>query len=121
MTFLHLFYKYNFEFCVAGLSIDRSLYHGACLLSEVHMKLLNYTEAQKCAEAALNLNPSNSKTALMFLIKPLAFSDQPDNWKRVVELSRVSTNLFHFVIFLKSGNLKFTFFILNGISLHITF
>uniref|UniRef100_A0A1B6DWI4 Tetratricopeptide repeat protein 37 n=1 Tax=Clastoptera arizonana TaxID=38151 RepID=A0A1B6DWI4_9HEMI len=70
------------------LSINRTLFYGHFLLSEVQFELINYVEALKSAECALSLNTSESKMATKLLIKCLAFSMDKSNWMKAVELSK---------------------------------
>lgn len=71
--------------------MNRGLFHAIYLLAEANLQLLCPKLAEQHAQAANNLRP-NSVFPKAVLVKALALTDDPDNWKKAVGLaSQVNT------------------------------
>lgn len=93
-----------------GASIGEGLWHAHCLLCEVQLSLLNYTDAEQSASTALELLKKKNKDeplVRLLLLRALSFSDQPDDWDRAAELLReVSVKLLIHTYWLMFTNLS---------------
>lgn len=82
---------FMFVTCFTGISINDGLWHAHCLLCDVQLNLLNYTDAEQSASTALELLKNKNKDEPVvqhMLLKALSFSDQSDDWDRASELLR---------------------------------
>lgn len=67
------------------MTLNRGLFHAICLMAEVNLQLLCPKLAEQLAQSASKLRP-DCVFPKAVLVKALALTEDPDNWKKAVSL-----------------------------------